>query len=188
MEHINLWNVYGRGRGWGWVVFGIKKPDPDPGHPSPSSVAVSNLHATKVVRQRWGLPATLFSENISRLTCTWAQRKGGRLYVGLCLWDSNGCAVNSAVRMHIVTLSPHPIPYAFSRGVTENASVLYTRRVHISTCVPVMLTYAWFSSVSRQMPEYYINSATTSSLRTFYSSLSTYHSTFLPCNAKLKDL
>jgi hypothetical protein len=109
-----IWNVQTCGmfmNGWGGFILGIRKPEPEPGHSPPSGAAVSNLFtplkSLGLARLSGGRPATLCSENISRHTCT-STRTGGRLDVGLCLWDSNECAANSVVRMRIVTPPPHP--------------------------------------------------------------------------------
>jgi hypothetical protein len=146
--------------GRGGFILGIKRPEPEPGHSPSSSAAVSNLFtprkSSELARLHWGLPATTWYRNISRLTCTCTQRKAGRLYMGLCLWDSIGCAVNSVVRVHVVTFPPHPSTLRVFSSPKTRLSCIQIFRVHISTCVPVMLTYSWFSSVSRQMPEYYI--------------------------------
>ena len=163
--------------GRGGFILGLKKPEPELGHLLSSSAAVPNLFtprkSLKLARLRWGLSATLCSENISRITCTCTQRKCGRIYVGLCLWDSKRGA-----HAHSYLFTPPKYPTRFLVASLKTClTCIQTCLVHISTYVTVMLTYSWFSSVSRHMPEFTSRSATTSSLPILYISLSTYHST-----------
>jgi hypothetical protein len=128
------------GGGYSWN----KKPEPERNHSPLSSAAISNLftprNSPELARLRWGLPTTLCSANISRFTCTCTQRKGVRLYVGLCLWDSNECAVKSAVRV---------APHLSTLRVTEDASAQYTDTLgpHLDLCTSVADLFMVFVSI-----------------------------------------